>query len=67
MIKKHTEFIDNIEVLTERKMKAISVRARNPKMVKDIVEYINRMTKVQKERVRRSKNTEKINRTEMIT
>ncbi len=67
MIKKHTEFIDNIDNLTERKMKAMSIRARNPKMVKDIEEYMNRMKIVQKEMMRKTKGIEKINSTEMIT
>ncbi len=67
MIKTHAKFIDNIDGLTERKMKAMSVRARHPEMVKDIEEYMNRMKIVQKERVKRSLGMEKINRTEMIT
>ncbi len=63
-IKTHTEFIDR---LTERKMKAMSVRARHPEMMKDIEEYMNRMKMVQKEMVRKSKGMEKINSREMIT
>ncbi len=66
MIKTHIKFTDNIDNLTEIKMKAISVRARHPKMVKDIEEYMNRMKVIQKERARKIMETEKINSTEII-
>ncbi len=67
MIKTNTKFVDNIDRLTGIKMKAMSVRARHPEMVKDIEEYMNRMKMVQKERARKTKGMEKINSTEMIT
>ncbi len=59
MIKTNTKFIDNTDRLTERKMRAMSVRARHPEMVKDIEEYMNRMKMVQKERARKTKGMEK--------
>ena len=38
MITKNIEFEDNIDSLTERKMKAMSMRAKNPRRFKDIEE-----------------------------
>ncbi len=56
---KHTEFIDKIDGLAERKMRSRSVRARNPAMIREIEEYMNEMKNVQKERMKRSGSREK--------
>ncbi len=66
MLSKHIEFIDKIDGLTERKMRSMSVRARNPGMVREIEEYMNEMKSIQRERMKRSGNREKINNMELI-
>ncbi len=51
MLTKHVEFVDNIDSLTEKKIAAMSARARNPHAIRKLEESIRVLSKTRLRRV----------------
>ena len=67
MLKKGEHFVDQIDTLTERKMKSMRSRAVKPSQTITLEDRMNELRNVQKERLKRSGNEGKINKANAMT
>ena len=67
MLKKGEHFVDQIDTLTERKMKSMRSRAVKPSQIITVEDRIDELNNVQKERRERSGSEGKINKADAMT
>ena len=67
MLKKGEHFVDQIDPLTERKMKSMRSRAVKPSQIITVEDRIDELNNVQKERRERSGSEGKINKADAMT